>query len=270
MARDLQPHARRGYWGQVLPPALTLVGLAIVWQVLTPNDSAYRVLPGPLQIGAALVRDLGLLLTDYVPITLLETGIGLALSLVLGVVLATLLDLVAPIRRALYPILIISQTIPLFALAPVLILLLGFGIEPKITIVVLFCTFPIAINALDGLMATPPEYEMLLRSLGAGAVARWRLARLPSALPSLFGGLRIATTYSVTGAIIGEYISPTAGVGKYMRSAYQTFKTEEALGAGIVVIVLSLLIVGLTALVERQMLGWYFARARGRFIDESP
>lgn len=253
-----------------LPPTVTLVALLVLWQALTPEGGAYRVLPSPAQIGTALIRDLGLLLRDYAPITVLETAIGLALSIALGILLAAALDLAPLLRRTLYPILVVSQTIPLFALAPVLILLLGFGIEPKITIVVLFCTFPIAISTLDGLASTPPEFDALLRSLGAGPLQSWRRARLPNAVPALFSGVRIAATYSVTGAIVGEYIAPTGGIGKYMRSAYQTFKTDEALGAALLVIALSLLAVGLSAVVERRLLVWYYARAQGRFVDETP
>jgi ABC-type nitrate/sulfonate/bicarbonate transport system permease component len=209
------------------------------------------------------VRDVGLLVRDYIPITLLETGIGLILSLLIGVGVAALLDFSALLRRALYPLLIVSQTIPLFALAPVLILLLGFGIEPKITIVVLFCTFPIVISTLDGLQGSRPEHLALLQSFGARRDQIWRKVRWPAALPGLFSGLRIAATYSVTGAIVGEYISPTAGIGRYMRNAYQTFKTDEAFGAALTVIGLSLLIVGLVALLERVALPWVFARRRG-------
>lgn len=239
-----------------LPATLTLLVLLALWQFATPADSPYRVVPSPAAILAALARDFGLLLTAYLPITLAETGLGLLISVTLGVLIAALLDLFPLLRQMVYPLLIISQTIPLFALAPVLILLLGFGIEPKITIVVLFCTFPITISTLDGLAATRPEHVTLLESFGATRATIWRTVRLPSALPGLFSGLRIAATYSVTGAIVGEYIAPTAGIGRYMRTAYQSFKTEEAFGAAVVVIGLSVLIVGGVAMLERLILPW--------------
>ncbi len=245
---------------RIAPSLLTLIALLIVWELSIDRGQVIRVLPPPSAIIGALARDSGLLLRDYIPITLLETGIGMGLSLLIGVTVAALLDFSPALRRALYPALIISQTIPLFALAPVLILLLGFGIEPKVTIVVLFCAFPIAISTLDGLQSTPSEHLTLLESFGARRDQLWRLVRWPAALPGLFSGLRIAATYSVTGAIVGEYISPTAGIGKYMRSAYQTFKTDEAFGAAVTVILLSLLIVGLIALLERMALPWVFAR----------
>lgn len=245
---------------RIAPTLLTLIALLIVWELSIDKGQAIRILPPPSAIMGALSRDSGLLLRDYIPITMLETGIGLVLSLLIGVITAALLDFSPALRRALYPLLIVSQTIPLFALAPVLILLLGFGIEPKITIVVLFCAFPIAISTLDGLQSTQPEHVTLLESFGARRDQLWRLVRWPTALPGLFSGLRIAATYSVTGAIVGEYISPNAGIGKYMRSAYQSFKAEEAFGAALTVILLSLLVVGLVALLERITLPWVFAR----------
>ncbi len=254
----------------VIPPLLLLALLLIGWQLRTPPQSPVTVVPGPAAIVAALARDGDLLLRDYVPVTLLETGIGLAIAAGLGVGAAALLDAFAWVRYALYPLLIVSQTIPLFALAPVLILILGFGIEPKITIVVLFCAFPIAVATLDGLGSTAPEHLRLLRSFGANRWQVWRKIRLPSALPGLFSGLRIAATYSVTGAILGEYIAPTAGIGKYMRSAYQTFKTAEAFAAAALVIGISLLVVGLVAGIERLSIRWYYARVReGLDSDET-
>jgi ABC-type nitrate/sulfonate/bicarbonate transport system permease component len=245
---------------RIAPPLLTLIALLIGWELIIDQGSAIRVLPAPTAIFGALMRDSGLLLRDYIPITMLETVIGLLLSLLIGVITAALLDFSPLLRRALYPLLIVSQTIPLFALAPVLILLLGFGIEPKITIVVLFCAFPIAISTLDGLQSTLPEHLTLLESFGARRDQVWRLVRWPTALPGLFSGLRIAATYSVTGAIVGEYISPNAGIGKYMRTAYQSFRAEEAFGAAVIVILLSLLVVGVVVLLERFAVSWVFMR----------
>ena len=124
-------------------------------------------------------------------------------------------------------LLIASQTIPIIALAPVLILMFGFGIEPKVTVVVLFCVFPITIATLDGLTATDPAAVLLLHSMGASRWDIWRKARLPSALPGLFSGLRIAATYSVTGAIFGEYVSSNYGLGQYMRLAYAAAHVDQ-------------------------------------------
>jgi ABC-type nitrate/sulfonate/bicarbonate transport system permease component len=253
---------------KVIPPLIALCLGIGGWAILTPSGRTIRIIPSPVEVVEALFADLSLLLREYIPITVLETVIGLGLSVGIGVGIAALLDLSAGLRRALYPLLIITQTIPLFALAPVLTLLLGFGIEPKITLVVLFCSFPIALNTLDGFTATPAKYVALMDSCGAGKWGRWRWVRLPYALPFLFSGLRIAATYSVTGAILGEYIAPTAGLGKYMRSAYQSFRTEQAFAAALVVILLSLMVVGVVTLIERRVIRWFFLRQSFTSIDE--
>jgi ABC-type nitrate/sulfonate/bicarbonate transport system permease component len=242
-------------------PILTLIGVGIIWQIATGLDtSKARIIPTPNEVLAALIRNRETLLTEHIPITLEETLLGLALALGLGVALAALLDWSTIARRALYPLLIVSQTIPIVALAPVLILIFGFGIEPKVTVVVLFCIFPITIATLDGLTTTEPNAVLLLHSMGASRWDIWRKARLPSALPGLFSGLRIAATYSVTGAIFGEYVTSNYGLGQYMRLAYASAHVDQAFVAILITAVLSVGLVGVVALLERVVVAWHFAR----------
>ncbi len=225
-------------------------------------SSPVRIIPAPGDVWAAFVRNAHTLFTQHIPTTLTETLIGLTLALLLGIALAAVLDFSPLLHRALYPLLIISQTIPLIALAPVLLLIFGFGIAPKITVVVLFCIFPITIAMLDGLESTNAEYMTLMRSLGASRLQTWRKVRFPAALPALFSGLRIATTYSATGAIFGEYITAQQGLGQYMRLAYASAHTDQAFVAIVITALLSVGLVGLVMIVERLTLGWYFARMR--------
>lgn len=251
-------------------PLLSLIGVGIIWQIVTGVDtSKARIIPTPNEVLAALIRNRETLLSQHIPITLEETVIGLLLALALGVALAALLDWSTVARRALYPWLIVSQTIPIVAIAPVLILMFGFGIEPKVTVVVLFCVFPITIATLDGLTATDPDAVLLLHSMGASRWDVWRKARLPSALPSLFSGLRIAATYSVTGAIFGEYISSNYGLGQYMRLAYAAAHVDQAFVAILITAVLSIGMVGIVALLERFIVAWHFARQRAAQWDRT-
>lgn len=244
-------------------PLLTLIAIVVIWQFVTSLDtSKARIIPTPDEVLNALIRNHETLLTQHIPTTLEETLIGLALSLGLGVALAALLDWSAIVRRALYPLLIVSQTIPIVALAPVLILIFGFGIEPKVTVVVLFCIFPITIATLDGLTTTDPDAVLLLHSMGASRWEIWRKARLPSALPGLFSGLRIAATYSVTGAIFGEYVSSNYGLGQYMRLAYAAAHVDQAFVAILITALLSIGLAGIVALLERVIVAWHFARQR--------
>ena len=188
--------------------------------------------------------------------------ITLSIALVLGVLIAALMDFSNVLRWILYPILVISQTIPIFAIAILLILIFGFGSGPKVMVVVLFCFFPIALNTFAGLQAADPELLSLLRAMGATSLQTWTKARLPAAMPSLFSGLRIAATYSVVGAIFGEYITAQQGLGVYLKRSYASFQLDQAYLAILLTALLSLLLVLLVNLVERLTLRWYYTSRR--------
>ena len=161
------------------------------------------------------------------------------------------------LRRARYPLLVTSQTIPILALAPLLIIWFGFGMTPKVIIVALFCFFPIAINTADGLSSADPELLSLLRAMGASRGQIWRKVRLPASLPYFFSGLRIAAAYCIVGAIIGEWVGGNLGLGIYMLRSSNAFKTEQVFAAIVVSSLLSLALFGLVYLAERLLLPWY-------------
>lgn len=261
----------RRLWSQhrLVPPLLMSLVLIGVWELLTRLDtSKVRLLPAPSEIVRAMVRDSGPLLSQHVPITLLETVIGLGIAIVLGAGLAALLDFSALLKRAVYPLLIVSQTVPLVAIAPVLILLFRFGITPKVVTVILFTFFPITVSLIDGLSATDPDLVALLRSMGARRGQIWRLIRLPAALPSFFSGLRIAATYAMSGAIIGEFITAQYGLGRYLRSSYNSGRLDGAFAAIVITAILSITMVALVRLLEHLMLPWFFAQSRRAGWDE--
>src|SRR5947207_1434199 len=183
-------------------PAAVMIVLVILWEALDRADtSRYHIIPAPSAILESMINTRETLITQHIPQTMLATLIGLALALALGLGVAAMLDFVPLLKRGIYPLLVISQTIPIFALAAVLIIAFGFGILPKVVVVILFCFFPITVATVDGLTATDPDLVALLRAMGASRVQIWRKVRFPSALPSFFSGLRLAATYSVTGAI---------------------------------------------------------------------
>ena len=202
------------------------------------------------------------LLEEHIPQTLWETLAGLAMATVLGVAIAALMDFSRVLRWTLYPLLVVSQTIPIFAIAILLILIFGFGSGPKIAVVVLFCFFPVALNTFSGLQSADPELISLLRAMGASARQVWTKARLPAAMPSFFAGLRIAATYSVVGAIFGEYITAQRGLGVFLKRSYSSFRLDQAYLAILLTAVLSLLLVLLVTLVERLALRWYYTSRR--------
>jgi ABC-type nitrate/sulfonate/bicarbonate transport system permease component len=186
--------------------------------------------------------------------------LGLAIATILGLALAILIDLSLWLRRAFYPLLIISQTIPMVALAPLLVIWFGFGLTPKVIVVALYCFFPIVVACADGLASTDHDLMKLLQSMKA---SRWQtlwLVRLPGAMPGFFSGLRIAATYSVTGAIVGEYVAAQQGLGIYMEVASRADAIVLVFAAIVVTAVLSLLLFGLVSLLESLALPWYQRR----------
>jgi ABC-type nitrate/sulfonate/bicarbonate transport system permease component len=257
----------------LLPPVLALGLVLLVWEVyaqlvLGRLPGGERVLPAPSSIVAAFfVNPNAALLVPHAWQTLIETLIGFALALVVGLGLAVVIDLSPLMRNAIYPLLVVSQTIPLLALAPLLVLWFGFGLLPKVLIVGLVCFFPIVVSGVDGLRSTDPELVKLFRTFGAGAWDIFQKVRFPGALPSLFSGIRIAITYSVTGAVWGEYVGARWGLGIFMQQQQHNYQVTMVFAAIIVIAALSIGLFLITSLVERLVIPWYFATRTGAIED---
>lgn len=235
---------------------LTLTLLAFWELYVRAGQISTQVLPAPTAIIQALVDNWNVIYDNTLQ-TLLETVLGMGIATLLGLLLAVMLDISSWLRRAIYPLLVTSQTIPIIALAPLLLIWIGFDIRPKLILVTLYCFFPIAVACADGLTSAEPELMNLLHSMRA---SRWQiltLVRLPGAMPAFFSGLRIAVTYSVTGAIFGEYVGAEKGLGIYMQRAANSFATVQVFAAILVTAVLSLLLFGLVSVIERLALPWY-------------
>lgn len=239
-------------------PAFVLaVSLLACWELFVRSGQiSPAVLPTPTGIVQALVDNWDVI-SGHTLQTLLETVLGLAAATLLGLLLAVMLDVSSWMRRAIYPLLVTSQTIPMIALAPLLLIWFGFDLGPKVLVVTLYCFFPIAVACADGLAGTEPELLKLLHSMRA---SRWQvlwLVRLPGAMPAFFSGLRIAATYSVTGAIFGEYVGAYQGLGIYMQTSANSHAIVLVFAAILVTAVLSLLLFGLVSVIERIALPWY-------------
>lgn len=239
------------------PAFVLVVTLLALWELYVgAGHISSQVLPTPTAIVRALFDNWGIIYDNTVQ-TLLETVLGLVAATLLGLLLAVMLDISQWLRRAIYPLLVTSQTIPIIALAPLLLIWLGYDIRPKLIVVTLYCFFPIAVACADGLAGAEPELIKLLRSMRASRWQILRLVRLPGAMPSFFSGLRIAATYSVTGAIVGEFVGAEKGLGIYMQREANSFATVQVFAAILVTAVLSLLLFGLVTLIERIALPWY-------------
>jgi ABC-type nitrate/sulfonate/bicarbonate transport system permease component len=240
--------------------ALALAGLWEAYARLGGVDPVF--LPAPSRVLRAAWESAGLL-GLHARATLLEALLGLGLALAAGCGLGALLELSTRLRRGVYPLLVVSQTIPMIALAPLLVLWLGFGILPKLLVVALVCFFPIAVAAADGLAGAEPDSLRLVRSMGASRIQVFRTVRVPGAMPYLFSGLKIAVTYAVIGAIVGEWVGAQEGLGILMQTAKNAYRTDIVFAAILVTSALSLALFGIVVALERLLLPWH-ARAAGR------
>ncbi|MGH7245927.1 MAG: ABC transporter permease [Candidatus Levyibacteriota bacterium] len=208
------------------------------------------IISSPSQIFLALLINWQILL-PHVLQTCIETVIGFAVAILLGLLFSLLLFYLPRIRTTLYPALVISQTIPLIALAPLLLLWFGFGLFPKVIVVILYCFFPITVAYVDGLVAVDKKKVLLLQSMGASEITIFRLVRFPEALPSFFSGLKVAATYAFTGAIVGEYVGAYQGVGIYMQEAANSHAVALVFALIFVIIIASIMLFSLVILAEK-------------------
>jgi NitT/TauT family transport system permease protein len=251
--------ARR--WG---PPLLLVAALLVAWEAYCRLAGVSPVvLPAPSRILEQLWSFRGDAVRHTLP-TLTETAAGLGLSVVVSVAAAVLMDRFETVRRALQPLLVASQTVPVVAIAPLLVLWFGFGLAPKVLIVVLVTFFPVTIALLDGFAAASGEATDLLRSLGATRGQLFRKLRWPAALPSFFTGLRIAATYGVIGAVFGEYVGAYEGLGIWMQLSQNAFRTDLVFAAILLAAVLSVGLFALVVLLERLVIPWYSASRAAR------
>ena len=176
-------------------------------------------------------------------------GISLVLALVLGV----LMDAFPTFKRCVYPILVITQTVPMIVLAPIFIIYMGFGLAPKILTVTMMCFFPIAVSFADGMAEVNAGYVNLLRTYGASRLQLYTLAKMPASLPSLLSGLKVAATYSVSGAVVGEWIASQAGLGYYLLRVKNSYMLDKVFACVLVIILLSLAMNGLIRLMQRVL-----------------
>jgi ABC-type nitrate/sulfonate/bicarbonate transport system permease component len=241
---------------RVVPPALLLVAAILVWQAVASLPAVDNLtLASPVETWGALRRDHALLL-DEAAVTAVEILLGLAISVVLGLALAVAMHLLRPLRDAAYPLLLASQAIPLVVLAPLFILAFGYGLGPKLAIVALICFFPIVVNVLDGLRSVDPDLLKLMRSLGASRLTRLWKAELPSSLPFLFSGLRLAATFSVIGAVFGEWAGADRGLGRLVLLANNQLQTPRVYAGIVLLTVMAIALFAIVSLVERVAIPW--------------
>lgn len=238
-------------------PAFVLAAaLVAVWQIyVVAADVSARVLPSPARVvlqGWAN-RDV---IAGHALSTIQVTLLGFAVSLALSWIIATAVDFSSWLRRAVVPLLVISQTLPIIAIAPLMIIWFGFGVLPKLLVIALVTFFPMTLGLIEGFASADKESDALLRSMGATRRQQFRYVRLPSALPRFFTALRIGVTYAVVGAVFSEYVGATSGLGIYMSQQKNSFRTDLVLAAVVVTALCSITLFLLTYVVERLVAPW--------------
>ncbi|MCD7934816.1 MAG: ABC transporter permease [Oscillospiraceae bacterium] len=239
-----------------LPAALALLAVLTIWMGLSEGGIMPQfMLPTPRQVWNALTTDAATLCANAV-MTLQETAWGLLLGVALGMVLATLMHRVRVLYRAFYPLLVITQTIPTIAIAPLLVLWMGFGMAPKVTLVTITTFFPIAVNLLEGYASTDRAAADLLRAMGANRRQIFLHLELPSALSHFFSGLRVSVSYAVVGAVISEWLGGFEGLGVYMTRVKKAYAFDKMFAVIIVIIAVSLLLMALVTVLRRLLMPW--------------
>lgn len=244
-----------------LYPLGSLVILLVVWQLaVTLFQAPAFILPSPVAVMQALQADAGGLLANSW-VTLYESLIGLGIACALAFVTALVMDRWQLVHQSFYPLLVISQTLPVMVLGPLLSLWFGFGITPKIILVILMSYFPIIVAFSEALGKVSSEQIRFLQTMGAKNWQVYRILKIPQGMQGFFAGLRIAATYCVSGAIIGEWLSAEAGLGYYMIRVKNGYQIDKVFAAIFCVIVLSLALNGVTQILQK---GYYRLLIQGR------
>lgn len=237
-----------------IPSIVAVVLFLAVWQtVCSIGLIPSYMLPSPIEVITAFVSDFSLLVQNSV-ITLQEAFIGLFLGVSVGFFVAVLMDTFETLYKAFYPLLIITQTIPSVAIAPLLVLWFGYEMTPKIVLIVISTFFPVTVGLLDGFRSADKDSIGLLRSMGANRFQIFRYIKFPSALPQLFSGLRIAAAYSVVGAVISEWLGGFGGLGVYMTRVKKAFAFDKMFAVIFLISAISLSLMALVGFAEKKFM----------------
>lgn len=238
-------------------PALIFVAiLLLAWQVAAMKVNAAYIVPTPIQILKRLWELRVPLFTVHLPATMLVTGLGLVISVMLGVLLAVAMDAFPIVEKALYPVIIASQTIPTTALAPLFVLWFGYSIWSKVLVTVLITFFPITISVFDGFRAVKTDMVDLLITFGANRrIVFWKL-KLPAALPYFFSAIKMAIPLSIIGAAIGEWLGAQSGLGYFSRRMMTQLDGPGVFAPIVLLSAVAMLLVGMVTVLEKKIITW--------------
>lgn len=242
--------------GSKLAPIIFVVLLLMIWQVVvTAGGIEKYIMPAPTDVIKVLATEFKTMI-PHILATLYEGMVGFLIAIVLSIVLAIIMDRFSLVKKALYPVLVISQTIPTVALAPLFIIWFGFGALPKIIVVVIVCFFPIVISIVDGLEGVDKDLINHFKLMGASKLKIFLHLKLPYGMINFFSGMRIAATYSIMGAVIGEWLGGDKGLGVYMTRARSAYALDKMFAAIVIIVVISMAIFLLVSIMEKVFTPW--------------
>lgn len=250
MKRKLQSITRR------INTIAAIVVILVVWQCVSVLGVVPKyMLPSPVQVFQAFVEDFPLLMENS-RVTLLEAAIGLGCGVAFGFTMAVLMDWFEFLYQAFYPLVVLTQTIPTVAIAPLLVLWFGYEMLPKIILIVIATFFPVTVGVLDGFRSADRDTMNLLRSMGAGKLQIFRYVKLPGAMSQFFASLRISAAYSVVGAVISEWLGGFSGLGVYMTRVKKAFAFDKMFAVIFLISIISLLLMKLVDVLQKKCMPW--------------
>lgn len=246
----------RPHWRRILLPVLTLGLFIVLWDVaIRVFQIQSFILAAPGEVLAESLDAVSLLWRHGL-VTLQETVVGFAIAMLLAIPIGAAIASSRLVHDALYPLILITQSVPKVAIAPIFLLALGYGIVSKIVIVVLVCFFPIVVNTATGLEATPKEHLLLSQIIRASAWKTFWKIRVPGSLPTIFAGLKLAITLAVIGAVIGEFVGADSGLGYLILISTSNARTALAFGAMSILAVISIGLFYLLVTIESLLVPW--------------
>ena len=235
---------------------LTIILILALWQALSSAGLVPKyMLPSPLDVVMAFVNDISLLM-GHARTTLTEALLGLVIGTALGFVIAVLMDRFNLFQKSIYPIIILTQTVPTVAIAPLLVLWLGYGLLPKVTLIILTTFFPIAVSLLEGFHSADRDALDLLKAMGATRLQSFVHVKLPGALNHFFSGLKISVSYSVVGAVIAEWLGGLSGLGVYMTRVRKSYSFDKMFAVIFFISIISLLLMFGVSYLKKALMPW--------------
>lgn len=239
-----------------IAPFIIIIIILILWQIMSVIGIIPKfMLPSPLAVVKAFIKDFPLLML-HTKVTLIEAFLGLGIGIILGFVMAVIMDKYDFAYKSIYPVLVITQTVPTVAIAPLLVLWLGYGILPKVTLIVITSFFPITVGLLDGFKATDKDALNLMKTMGATQFQNFVLLKIPSSMGYFFASLRISVSYSIIGAVVAEWLGGFEGLGVYMTRVRKSYSFDKMFAVIFFISIISLLLMYLVKKIQILSMPW--------------